>query len=302
MKKQLTLLLMLFVLILSGCALSQDEEKTEYQLYFRKIDLSAAAGRDALYAQKLPAEQIPEGDCAQTAKYLMQQLLNGPEDVTLTSAIPFGTKLVSFSVERGRAVVDLSSSYAILSGINLTLADAAIVMTLTQLPEISSVQIKVNGHELVYRDRQVFWEEDMLLSLNEDVVGTLDAVLYFPRENGWLVPENRMLELYEGDTQAETVVKALEEKPQTKDLLPAQPKGFKVQGVWTEEETCYVNLSSALLVGMEEEPPLKTTLLSLARSLCSLDAVEEVRFLVDGEFADRYGGVDISRVFVGFES
>ena len=61
------------------------------------------------------------------------------------------------------------------------------------------------------------------------------------------------------------------------------PEGFQVKSVWLEEATCYVNLSSALLEGLEDGA-VRTALRALESSLRSLDAVEEVRFLVDGEF------------------
>ena len=52
-----------------------------------------------------------------------------------------------------------------------------------------------------------------------------------------------------------------------------------------------------LLKQLPEDARLDTALEALARSLCSLDAVAETRFLVDGEFAAFYGPVDISEPF-----
>mgnify|MGYP000367491579 FL=1 len=57
---------------------------------------------------------------------------------------------------------------------------------------------------------------------------------------------------------------------------------------------CYVNLSSTQLETLPEDADLGLTLEALARSLCSLDTVDEVRFLVDGDFAEEYGGVSIA--------
>ena len=49
--------------------------------------------------------------------------------------------------------------------------------------------------------------------------------------------------------------------------------------------------------GLSEDLPLGTALRSLSQSLCSLEAVSEVRFLVDGEFEERYGSVDVSEPY-----
>ena len=81
--------------------------------------------------------------------------------------------------------------------------------------------------------------------------------------------------------------------PETKELLPVLPDGFKVRKTWLEEGTCYVSLSSALLEGQPEPETLSQAVLTLEQSLLSLESVEEVRFLVDGELADTYGPIDL---------
>lgn len=101
------------------------------------------------------------------------------------------------------------------------------------------------------------------------------------------------LDLYEGDTQAGAVVKALLEGTEEKDWLSAIPEGFQVTSVRLEESTCYVDLPTAALPGLPEEADLSLALRALADSLLSLRAVEEVRYLVDGEFASAYGGAAV---------
>ena len=157
--------------------------------------------------------------------------------------------------------------------------------------EIAAVTITVRGQQLAYRDKQTFSERDVLLSSNEDVVSTVTAALYFPDQTGKLVPEERTLDLYEGDTQADAVVRALAAGPLDESLSDALPEGFRVQSIWVEDDICYVNLPSAALEALPEEHTLETGLEALKRSLLSLDAVEAVRFLVDGSFQDTYGTV-----------
>ena len=180
-----------------------------------------------------------------------------------------------------------------LIGVALALADYAITLTLTQLPEISAVSVTVRGQPLAYRDRQIFTARDVLFSSNEDVIDTLNATLYFLDETGGLTPVEMTLDLYEGDTQAGAVVKALLEGTEEKDWLSAIPEGFQVTSVRLEESTCYVDLPTAALPGLPEEADLSLALRALADSLLSLRAVEEVRYLVDGEFASAYGGAAV---------
>ena len=277
----------LLALACAACAPAERQvEENSYLLYFREKDLAASSGGDVFQTETV---ELEEGlDTQETVEALLKGLLNGPRDELLQGALPASTTLLAAEVEGSRALVDFSAAYSTLSGVRLTMADYAVTLTLTQLPEITSVKITVQGQELAYRDKQVFTARDVLLSSEEDVVGTVEAALYFLNEEGVLTEEWRTLDLYEGDTQAAAVIRALEGMPETKGFSAVLPEGFRIRSVWQEEDTCYVNLSSALLEGLAENVPLGTALQSLSQSLCSLDTVDEVRFLVDGEFEEHY--------------
>ena len=301
MKRWMILLLCAAMLLAAGCAhltAEQQPEEAAYSLYFREADLSAAASGDALRAEVVSLPDVDERDPQAMAEALMRRLMEGPADATLKGTIPTGTQLLSVEVDRGVAVVDLSAAYGALSGVNLTLADYAITLTLSQLPEIFSVRITVRGQDLAYRNKQVFEARDVLLSPKGDVVSTVPVVLYFQNEEGTLLGERRTLDLYEGDTQVSAVVRALEGGPELDGLISVMPEGFRVRSAWLEEHTCYVNLSSAQLKNMERLTGLPNALSALQFSLCSLENVQEVRFLVDGEFARSYGAVKIEEPYV----
>ena len=282
MKKRLCLLL-LPLLLLSGCR-REEPARTAYQLYFQEADLTYSAGEAPFRTETVYLYDSETDTSRRLAEALLNELLKGPADETLKSALPAGTTLLSLEIDGDRALVDLSPSYESLSGVALTLADSAIALTLAQIPEISSVQITARGRELAYRERQVLNIREVRLTPEEDVVTTVDARLRFLNQDGALIPVEQTLDLYEGDTQVSAVARALESRPEDRDgLLSPLPEGFQVKSVWLEEATCYVNLSSALLEGLEDGA-VRTALRALESSLRSLDAVEEVRFLVDGEF------------------
>lgn len=275
-------LLLLPLLLLAGCR-REEPARTAYELYFQEADLTFSAGDGAFRTETVYLYDERTETSQQLAEALMEALLKGPADETLKSTLPSGTTLLSLELAGDRAKVDLSASYASLSGVALTLADGAIALTLAQIPEISSVQITAQGRELAYRERQVLNIREVLLTPEEDVISTVEARLYYLDQEGRLTAAEQTLELYEGDTQVSAVAKALEGRPEGRDLLSPLPEGFQVKSVWLEEDICYVNLSSALLEGLGESA-LQTALRALEDSLSSLEAVEEVRFLVDGEF------------------
>lgn len=281
MKKRLCLLLPV-LLLLAGCR-REEPARTAYELYFQEADLTYSAGESPFRTETVYLYDEETATASRLAEALVNELLKGPADETLKSTLPAGTTLLSLKIEGDRAQVDLSPAYESLSGVALTLADSAIAMTLSQVPELSSVQITVRGRELAYRERQVLNIREVLLTAEEDVISTVDAMLYFLNQEGRLTAAEQTLDLYEGDTQVSAVARALERQPEGRDLVSPLPEGFQVKSVWLEEDICYVNLSSALLEGLEEGAA-RTALQALESSLSSLEAVEEVRFLVDGEF------------------
>ena len=283
MKKKIGLLLLVPLLLLPAGCRREEPARTAYDLYFQEADLTYSAGESPFRTETVYLYDAETDAAPRLAEALVRELLKGPADETLKSTFPAGTTLLSLEIEGDRARVDLSPSYESLSGVALTLADSAIAMTLSQVPEVSSVQITVRGRELAYREQPVLNLRDILLTPEEDVISTVEARLYFLNQEGRLTAAEQILDLYEGDTQVSAVAKALEGRPEGRDLLSPLPEGFQVKSVWLEEDICYVNLSSALLEGLGESA-LQTALRALEDSLSSLEAVEEVRFLVDGEF------------------
>ena len=126
----------------------------------------------------------------------------------------------------------------------------------------------------------------MLLSSQEELVGTVEALLWFADENGELVSELRQIPVYEGKTRAESIVDALLGGSEG-ELRALIPEEYEYNSLRIEDGVCYVNLSGEQLplLGGNEEPALQ----ALAKSLCSLDTVDSVRYLVDGESVFRYG-------------
>ena len=271
----LTVLLMGIGGAIGKVGVRQESGGSAYALYFVERDLRSADGGDALRSEERTLE---DGGLSteELAAALVAELLKGPADPTLKSPFPKGTALLSAEQKGTELRVDLSAAYSTLSGVGLSLADYAITLTLTQLPDVARVRITVAGRELDYRSRQVFLARDILTVPKEDVVGTVDASLYFVNGDGALTAEARTLNLYEGDTQVSAVVRALENGPETKGLSAVLPEGFKVRKVWLEEEICYVSLSSALLEGQPEPETLSQAVLALEQSLLSLESVEEV--------------------------
>ena len=219
-----------------------------------------------------------------TIPALMSALLAGPpeEELELTSLIPAGTRVLSWSLEEGVASVELSAAYAGLVGVDLTLADCCITLTLAQLPGVEGVRVTVNGGGQSYRDRRVLYPEDMLLSMAEEPPAEVTAALYFRREGGeQLGFELRRFRLSEDRVPVQEVLDALAAGPEDEGLVPLLPEGLAVRSAWVDQGLCTADLSAALLDLPEGRRALAVS--SIAETLRSLDGVEQVQILIEGE-------------------
>ena len=285
MKKLLALIAVLAAALFafSSCTeRAQVDEESGYALYFLS-DLDASGGGDAIAASSVrftPDETMSTEDCVRA---LMELLLAGPDEAALHSPIPEGTALRSLKVSGRRAEIDLSAQYARLSGIDLSLADYCITLTLSQLPNVNAVSITANGSELPYRKTQVLLSADTLLSSRESGLRPITVQLYFlDSETGELRAEQQTLALYEGQTRVNALLEALAQGPEDDSLLSLLPEDFSVVSSRIENGVCYLSIPAN--VSLPEDEGTRALLFgSLEKSILSLSGVDEVQILIEGE-------------------
>ena len=234
----------------------------------------------------------------QTVPALMEALLEGPgEDSKLVSPFPQGTDLQQWQQDGKRVTVDLSWPYGDLVGIELTMADYCITLTLTQLEGVEEVCITANGSQLPYRDRQVFTAEDVMFTGAEEEPVEVTAALHFKRKDSQeLGFEFRVFRLIESDSVAQVVVEALIAGPQDEGLEQILPADLKVLSARQEGRVCYVDLSGVFLEQVpQEEWQQQLVLDSLVNTLCSLENVEQVQILVEGQPLEWYGDILVTQ-------
>lgn len=114
--------------------------QTRLSVYFLDGDHLAAVHRS-----------VPE--TRSVAAAAMAQLLAGPtsseQQSGLTSAVPSGTRLLSVSIDKGVATVDLTSAYQAGGGsLSMTARAAQVVFTLTQFSSVQRVAFRLDGKPL----------------------------------------------------------------------------------------------------------------------------------------------------------
>lgn len=122
---------------------SDDEiRKTIISLYFKNIETNSLIAE----AKAIDVKELYQDPYA----YLINMLITGPESEKLESAIPEGTKVNSCTLKGNTLYVDLSKEFIDNAPSGITeesMAVYSIVNTLTELNEVSSVKILINGEE-----------------------------------------------------------------------------------------------------------------------------------------------------------
>lgn len=280
MRKRLLAFLSALLMLLSSCAVSKKDEGN-CTLYYLYADLDAHRGGDAIGREDCTLEL--SSDTLTAAEVLLTRYLQGPENEGLKSPLPASLQMQGLTMRGTTLAVDVSEVYSILSGIDLTLADSCLALTLAELPGVSRVSITVNGKGLDYRSRETLQPRQILISSTEDVVETLLVSLYYlDPSTGALAEERRELSVYEGQYRADALLAALLEGPEEDGHSALFPEDFSFLSTRMEEETCYVALDSSTWP-TDESFDGETALQSAAKSLLSLAKVQKAIFIKDGE-------------------
>ena len=166
------LLALVLAAALPGCYLARPVQDTGLQVYF-VTDIDPAAGEQARSegawggGSAIRGEDYTGGGMTGVEE-LMEALLRGPVSGELRSPIPAGVTLRSWTLEEGVLTLDLSESYGDLSGVELTLADYCITLTMCQLQEVEGVRITAAGYALSYRSHQTLTPEEAVLTVEQE--------------------------------------------------------------------------------------------------------------------------------------
>lgn len=291
--KRVIALLSSLALLLALCACTSDSEPVTadggYMLWYAVERGSNRSDSAAVYREMREWASTP------SAYGLMETLLRGPQSEDLYSPFPSGVSIRFLITERETIWVNLSEEYGNLSGIDLTLADYCIALTLCQLPGIENVRITVEGETIHNRNRQTLREGDVLLSGIEEEPDTFLAALYFPDSSGRaLTVEYRQVVRTADQDAVDVVMEELLLGPMEGVGNRALPQGTRTRSLSVRDGICYVDLSKEFVVNAPqtaEEAGL--TLYALVNTLCVRSGVSQVQLLIEGEKVDLYGTVSV---------
>ena len=183
--------------------------------------------------------------------------------------------------------------------------------TLTSFEFIDNIRINVEGQPIRTNGGQPYDKMNRSNVLIGSVISsepTEYAILklYFANADGSdLVVEERVVEVSANQSREKTILEQLIAGPLEDGCYPTIPVETKIQDVTTTSDgTCYVNLSQDFVSkhngGSTGE---LLTVYSIVNSLCEVDTVERVQFLIDGVKLDEFKGhIDFKTPFTAVSS
>lgn len=224
-----------------------------------------------------------------SAKCIVEQLLSAQENGHSTSCIPEGTELLSVDVENGICTVNFSSQF--LQGFERSFAAErmavyCIVNSLTELPEITSVDFLIAGAPVETLCRMelssgVVRDESILATTSKK--GVSDVTLYpLSDQGGLLVPIPVTLEIADQKDITATVINALIDYEEQYGMHRCIPAGTKLLSARMENTTCVLDLTAEFLAGCSTEAEEQLAVRSVVATMCTLPYVQSVDILVEG--------------------
>ena len=285
------MLLLLVLLLLSGCTAGSSSgtgtvtETVRSEGYYRIMTMNQASTKLCAWDYQTDTKET-----AVLVSELLREMKAVPPVLDQKCAIPDYVNV--YQIEANPPVLSLyfEDAYRDMSLTDEILCRAAVVRTLTQIPEIDALQFYVGtehpeelldaGGESVGLMRASDFIEHMT---DGEKAQPLEAVLYFVNDTGEvLVPEERTIQVSSVKSGERAVLEQLLAGPQEEGHLPTLPSGAEILSLTTKDGICYVSFDRSFLTESLDLPPA-LIIYSLVDTLTALPAVEQVQIALEGD-------------------
>lgn len=245
---------------------------------------------------------IPKEDLG-IAKTAISALIYSPETAQdlnaagLIPTIPMGTKINGAVIkDNGLAIIDFSKEFLNFSSQKAEeLGIKAVVYTLTEFPNIKSVEIRVDGRMVEEMPQGTVAESGMKrteinLQAVENLGEKLSKVVVYYHKKGsgsysYFVPVTKLVSDIEN--KAEAAINALLEGPLEKSSLNNPfPEDTRLLGVQVNNGTAYVNFSEQILTKKGDKAAENAMIKAVALTLKEFPEVSKAKIFVNGKISE----------------
>jgi len=284
-------LMQLLAVLLAGCS-SEEPQGTP-------IDISYLNKNET----KLVTEThyLTSTDTKDMIVEVLTLLCSVPDNKELKATLTSGINVITYSYDGEQVIVSLGEKYRELSRTTEVLTRAALVRSLTNIPEVNYVMLTVNGESLTDASGNAIgiMTSDMFVNNAGAQVETVDSTvtlrLYFANEEGsGLVAVNREL-AHNADVSnvpmEKLVVEQLISGPVNGETWPTISPDTKLVNITVRDNICYLTFDSAILTAVNNVTT-DVTIYSIVNSLVELSNINKVQISIDGnkdgKFRDKY--------------
>ncbi len=220
-----------------------------------------------------------------------------------SGVVPRGLEINSISIDNGTLTIDFNAVYnSMTAGEELAFRTAA-VYTFTSLDFVDYLLITVDGSELKTAKGMLMGKlgrEDVIMNgdISAEPTNYEILTLYFENSEGSaLSTEIREVQVNPNLPVERYIVEQVIAGPEDKSLRSTVPYDTKIRDISTADGVCYVDLSVEFVnkqLGLEKDA--LAAVYSIVNSLCEIEDVTKVQFLIEGEKLDSYRNViDLSK-------
>lgn len=239
---------------------------------------------------------------------VVNALLEGPTLPGAERIIPEDTKLLSVKLKGTVAYVDMSKSFDSGDDIDKLLRRYTLISTLCSIEGVDKTKILVEGKEIKSisnngRPLEALGKEDIVMANSQQSNNRYSVELFFADDKAQLRSEKRVVEVKEGTSLEKAVMEELVKGPVAEGLYATVGAKTKIIDASTREGVCFVNLSANFLTdnaGSSTQEYL--AVYSIVNSLCALDEVDKVQFLIEGESKESFGQMVFNEAFTATEN
>lgn len=259
---------------LTGCGASSS--KNQFTIYYVNQE------RTALTEYKTKLDESAD------AQALVNEMDKARKKSTFIPARPAYVKVDHVQTDGQNVYIYYTDTYKSMDNATEVLYRAAVVKTLTQLPEVDHVMFYVDGAPATYADGTVIGmmsADDFVEASgsNSADIQSADIKLYFANAKGdKLIPMDMNVTYNKNVPIERVVVEQLINGPGISGYYRTLPANVKLLGISVTDGTCYVNLDSTFIDGMVNAAEM-VPVYSIVNSLCDIPQIDRVQILINGE-------------------
>ena len=297
MQKRMVIYIALVILVLSSALLIKEKNNSDTNqppLLMQEVYYVENETNKLVFELRNVRGGTPEEILEST----LSEMRIPPKNESLSVAVPENLNVTDVVLDGNTAEIYVGAEYKDMKTSEEMFCRAAFVWTYTGLEFVDNVEIYVGGEPLTKSTGEPFGlmhRSNMVVNADIDAEptnATRILKLYFANEDASaLVAEERSVEVNPNQPVEKYVMEQLIMGPSEDSHVATVPTETKIRDIQTADGICYVDLSQEFVSkhsgGSTGE---MLTVYSIVNSLCELDEVEKVQFLIEGEKQIEYKG------------